>query len=67
MIIAKKGMEVIGVAYFKCISWHIPGWYEETYENLGQNGHCPNQSLNSRTPEYKSELYIAPNTCMLLL
>jgi hypothetical protein len=50
MIIAKKVWKQLVWAYFRVLFWHMPGGNEETYENLDQNGDCPDQGLNSGTP-----------------
>jgi hypothetical protein len=67
MIISKKVWKQLVVDYFRVLFWHMPGGNEEAYENLDQNGDCPNQGLNSGTPKYEPERYITQSTCMQLL
>jgi hypothetical protein len=43
------------VAYYKVLSWHLPGGTEEYHETLSHDSRCPGLDLNRAPTQYKSE------------
>jgi hypothetical protein len=39
---------------FKVLSWHSPGWTDESHENLGQNSRSPGRDLNPGPPKQEA-------------